>query len=61
MGKYPSFQEMADASGDMGLFVVLLFVFVVSLGVLVSVVIEHAYLSLRDLLKLFRTRKGRTK
>ncbi|WP_232528344.1 hypothetical protein [Stenotrophomonas maltophilia] len=52
---------MADASGDMGLFVVLLFVFVVSLGVLVSVVIEHAYLSLRDLLKLFRTRKGRTK
>jgi hypothetical protein len=60
MGKYPSFAEMADASGDMGLVVVLLFVVVVVLGAFLSIAIEHMWLSLRQLIELFNARKGPT-
>jgi len=58
MGKYPSFAELADASGDMGLVVVLLFVVVVILGAFLSIAIEHMWLSLRQLIEQFSTRKG---
>lgn len=58
MNKYPSFAELADASGDMGLVVVLLFVVVVILGAFLSIAIEHMWLSLRQLIEQFSTRKG---